>query len=53
MGAGMGGSGGGLMERLHMAGRSSREDRGFHPLEQRRLYRAHCGLARYLEAEAE
>jgi hypothetical protein len=53
IGAGIRGSGGGLVERLHMAGRSPREDRGSHPLERRRLFRASCGLGRYLEAEVE
>jgi hypothetical protein len=43
----------GLVERLHMAGRSSREDRESHPLERRRRCRANCGLGRYLEAEVE
>lgn len=43
----------GLVERLHMAGRSSREDRGSHTLERRRLCWANCGLGCYLEAEVE
>jgi hypothetical protein len=43
----------GLVERLHMAGRTSREDSGSHPLERRRLFRAVYGLGRYLEAEVE
>ena len=43
----------GLVERLHLAGRSSREDRGSHPLKRRRLCQVTCGLGRYLEAEAE
>jgi len=36
-----------------MAGRSSRENRGSHLLERRKLRRANRGLGRYLEAEVE
>jgi hypothetical protein len=43
----------GLAERLHMAWRSPREDRGFRPLERPRLCLANGGLAGYLEAEVE